>query len=209
MMEFIDLSVPFTPSGKFIELHQIGALQNVEPVWVKYCRCRKQLAGVEEKLSSCNDLGSMLQFRKKCRQQSKDFEKEIQLLVNYLERLKVSLKEQLETICSQLGAVDPSLVHFALAFAETRSSDGCQISTYSERKSGFEVLKRDWVIKTNPDLTSDQLCKRFDVEEIPVSLHWTEQFHEVDCWRVAYKNVILRKRIHKMISDSKRRLRSP
>ncbi len=80
MMESIDLSVSFTASGKFIELHKARALPKVQPVWSRYCRSRRNLECVKARLSSCNEPSSLLQFARKCQQQNKDFEKELRRL---------------------------------------------------------------------------------------------------------------------------------
>jgi hypothetical protein len=209
MANSLDLSVPFTASGKFIELHQTGGVQQVAPIWNKFSSLQKCLAALEDRRSRCNEPGWLLQFAKNCGQQSKDFEKELQALVSDLENSKASLEEQCEKLYSRLAAIDPSLAHFARTFGWTRSSYGHLRSHFDRGSAQLNVLKRNWIIETNPRLTSSELCKRFDAEEISVPLQWTEQFHEVDCWTAAYRNPKLRKRIHKMISETKRQLLMP
>lgn len=209
MMEFLDLSVPATGSGKFIELHQAGALPKVQPLWAKYCRLRKHFTAVEEKRSSCNEFGWLLRFAKKCQQENMDCVKALRLLADSLEKSKASIEEQCETLYSQLGAIDPFLAQAAHSSLGARLPYGYVESSFAEGKSGVNVLKRNWVIKTNPGLTSSELCNHFDAEEIAVPWQWTEQFHEVDSWTAAYRDIILRNRIHKMISETRRQLRLP
>jgi hypothetical protein len=79
-------------------------------------------------------------------------------------------------------------------------------SRFARGKSGIDVLKRNWVIEANPGLRSRELCKRFDVENIPIPEKWSE-FPGVDSWSSAYENEVCKKRIHKMISEARRQLR--
>jgi hypothetical protein len=209
MANSLDLSVPFTASAKFIELHQTGGVQQVAPIWDKFSSLRKCLAALEDRRSRCNEPGWLLQFAKNCRRQSKDFEKELRALVCDLENSKASLEEQCEKLISTLSAIDPSLAHFALIFEWSRSSYGHLRSRFDRGSAQPNVLKRNWIVQKNPSLCSREFCERFDAQQVQLPLMWTEQFHDVDSWRSAYRNPTLRKRIHKMISDTKRQLRLP
>ena len=209
MMDVVDFSVPFTVSGKFIELHQAGALRNSMPLWDKFSRLRKRLADVEENRSKCNAPGWLLQFAKKCQQQDKDFEQELRLLVDALEISKASLEQHCEELYSQLDGIDRYLVHTAHTLVEARFSFDCNESRFTRGKAGVEILKRKWVIETNPNLPSGQLCRRFDFENIQLPERWTRAFPKVDSWNAAYLNPYLRKLIHKMISGIRRQLRLP
>jgi hypothetical protein len=209
MMDFVDFSVPSTVSGKFIELYQAGALQKTMPLWDKFSRLRKRLAVVEENRSKCNAPGWLLQFAKKCQQQDKDFEKELRLLVDGLEILKASIEQHCEKLYFQLEAIDRYLVHTAHTLVEARFSFGYTESRFARGKAGLEILKRDWVIETNPNLPSDKLCRRFDVENIPLPERWTKAFPELNSWSAAYRNPGCSNRIHKMFSEIIRQLRLP
>src|SRR5882724_3050846 len=204
MMDALDFSVPVTGSGKFIELNAAGSLPKLQPLWSKYCGLRKHLENVEEKLCLCNEPSWLLGFAKKCQRQKKDFEKELRVLADNLEKLKASLKEQCESLDSRLEAIDPSLAHFARTLEGARLAHGRLESIFDRGKSRPDVLKRNWIIQQNPNLRSHELCRLFDSEQLPIQLTRTEKFHEVDCWRAAYRNDFLRKRIHKMISEIRR-----
>jgi hypothetical protein len=206
MTEFLDLSVPVGGSGTFIQLHQNGALQKVQPLWRKCFLLQKHLGDVNAKLRLCNELGWLFEFAKKCQQQEKDCEKEIRLLVDGLEKSKAWLEDQFEKLYSQLGAIDPSLVQPAHTLAGAQLPYGYQESSSAAGKSSIAVLKRNWVIETKSSLGSHELCKRFDAEEIPIPEPWRVRF-SVDSWSSAYENEVCKKLIHKMISEARRNLR--
>jgi hypothetical protein len=209
MIESLDLSVPVGGSGMFIQLHLNGALQKVQPLWTKYCRLQKRLDGVHASLGLCNDAAWLFEFAKKCQRQEKEFERELRRVVDGLEKSKALLEKQCEKLHSHLQAIDPSLVHTAHSLSGARVPYGHKESSFAKGKSGIDVLKRNWVIENNPGLSSRELCKRFDVENIPIPLKWSEEFPGVDSWSSAYGNDVCKKRIHKMISEARRELRLP
>jgi hypothetical protein len=208
-MEYLELSVPIVGSGKFIELHHTGALQNAQPLWAQYFRLRKSLEAVREKLRMCNEPAWLFQFARKWQRQNRDFEQELRRLADSLEKTKNSLEEQIVQICSRLECVDPSLLQAAHTLAGARLFHRYEIPCYGARISPNEVVKRDAIVAKYVHLGSLDLCKRFDVEDLSVPEPWTEKFPEVDCWTKAYKNPVCRNRICKMISQIKRRLRLP
>jgi hypothetical protein len=207
MMEFLDLSVPVAGSGKFIQLYQTGALQIAQPIWAKYCRLQEKLEAVQAKRSSCNEAGWLFRFENKCRQQGKNFGNELRLLVDGLEKSQALLEMQCEKLYSQLGAIDLSLAHAARRLVGVQLPYERRESSFAAGKSRIDVLKRNWVIETNPSLGPGELCKRFDFENIPMPEKWIETFPEIASWEVAYTNDILRNRIDKMISETRRKLR--
>jgi hypothetical protein len=209
MTESLDLSFPFSGSGQFIELERTGALQKVQPLWTRYSHLRKRLEEVKARLSSCNEPAWLLRFAKKCQQQNKNFEKELRLLLDGLEGARGSLENQCEGIYSELGKIDPSLVLAAQTLVGARLPYSFKGSSLSGGKSGFDVLKRNLVVETNPSLQSSELCMRFDFEQIPLPEPWKDVVPGLESWAAAYKNLILRKRIYKMISGTRRKLRLP
>lgn len=208
MMEFLDLSVPVGCSGKFIQLHQNGALRKVQPLWTKYCRLQKHLDSVKANLRMCNQPASLFNFGEKCRRQDKDFEKQLRLLVDSLENSKVFLERQIGEICSKLAEVDPSLsgITHTLVYPQMLYADG---TSFRSKKSSIAVLGRNMVMEKYPQLGSSDLCKCFDLAEISVPEEWTNEFPSINSWVKAYENPNLRKRIHKMISVAKRDLLLP
>ena len=206
MTEFLDLAVPVGGSGMFIQLHRNGALQKVQQLWRKCVLVQKRLGDVKTKLRLCNEAGWLFEFTKKCQQQEKQFETEIRLFVDGLEKSKAWLEGQFEKLYSQLEAIDPSLVQLTHTLAGAQLPYGYREVSFAVGKSSIEVLKRNWVIEGNPSLRSCELCKRFDVEEIPIPEHWRQRFL-VDSWSSAYENEVCKKLIHKMISEARRSLR--
>lgn len=206
MTDFLDLSGPVGGSGAFIELHRNGALQKVQPLWRKCVLLHRHLGDVKAKLRLCNEAGWLFEFTKRCQQQEKEFDKEIRLVAEGLEKSKASLEGQFEKLYSQLEAIDPSLVQLAHTLAGAQLPYGYRESSFAGGKSSIPVLKRNWVIEENPSLRSHELCKRFDAEEIPIPERWRERF-SVDSWSSAYENEDCKKLIHKMISEARRNLR--
>jgi hypothetical protein len=209
MIESLDLSVPVGGSGMFIQLHQNGALRKVQPLWSKYCRVQKHLDGERTKLRLCNDAAWLFEFAKRCQRQEKEFGRELRRLVDGLEKSKALLEKQSEKLHSHLQAIDPSLVHTAHSLSGARVPYGYKESSVAKGKSGIDVLKRNWVIENNPGLPSRELCKRLDVENIPIPQKWSEVPISVDSWSSAYENDVCKKRLHKMISEARRELRLP
>jgi hypothetical protein len=209
MIESLDLSVPAGGSGMFIQLHQDGALQKVQPIWTKYCRLQKHLDIVHTSLGLCNDHAWLFKFAEECKRQNKDFEKELRLLANSLEESKAILERQIGEICSKMDDVDPALLRVSNTLVNPRMLYAYEAACFSSKKSEIAVLKRSALIAKYPHLRSRELCVRFDAENVPVPEKWTERFSEIDSWKMAYKNRICRKRIHKMICVAKRKLLLP
>jgi hypothetical protein len=209
MIESLDLSVPVGGSGMFIQLHQNGAFQNVQPLWTKYCRLQKRLDGVHTCLGLCNDHSWLFKFAEECRRQNKDFEKELRLLANSLEESKAILETQIGEICSKMAEVDPALLRVSHTLVNPRMPYAYEASCFSSKKSDIAVLKRNAVVAKYSHLRSRELCVSFDAEDVPVPDEWTQQFPEIDFWKTAYKNRICRNRIQKMICVAKRNLLLP
>lgn len=70
-----------------------------------------------------------------------------------------------------------------------------------------EVTKRHAIVAQNPGMSSAELCKRFDYQQVPLPGGWHEKCPEVRTWDQAYRIRDLRKRIHTLISKHKRRCR--
>jgi hypothetical protein len=209
MIESVDLSVPVGGSGMFIQLHQNGALQNVQPLWTKYCRLQKRLDGVHTSLGLCNDHAWLFKFAEECKRQNKDFEKELRPLANSLEELKAILERQIGEICSKMDDVYPALLRVSHTLVNPRMLYAYEAAYFSSKKSEIAVLKRNAVIAKYPHLRSRELWVRFAAEDVPVPEEWTRQFPEIDSWETAYKNRICRNRIQKMICVAKRKLLLP
>jgi hypothetical protein len=206
MMEYIDLSVPVAPSGKFIELHQSGVFLDVVGLWGKCGRLKRQLEEVESKLASCNDLDAMAQFAKSCQRNNKDFERELRLLEADLVKWKASLLEQIGRSYSELRDVDSYLLPLAIESTATQVSHRRNALSFAAARSSIDILKRNSIIQGNPNCTSRELCERFDSQQIELPEKWAQYLEEVS-WRSAYRNPFLRRRIHKMISNTRRQLR--
>jgi hypothetical protein len=209
MIESLDLSVPVGGSGMFIQLHQNGALQNVQPLWSRYRRLQKRLDGVHASIGLCNDHASLFKFAEECRRQNKDFEKKLRMLANGLNNSKATLERQIGEICSKMAEVDPALLGVSHTLANPRPVYAYEASRLSFKKSGHTILTRNMIIAKYPHLGSFELCIRFDAEEVPVSEEWRNVSPEIHSWTTAYKNRICRKRIQKMICVAKRNLLLP
>src|ERR1700732_5377334 len=94
MTEFLDLSVPVAGSGKFIEMHQNGALQKAQPFWAKCHRLQRHLDGINANLCLRNDHGWLFHFAEACGRQGKDFEKQLRLEIDALEKKKDVLERK-------------------------------------------------------------------------------------------------------------------
>jgi hypothetical protein len=209
MIESLDLSVPVGGSGTFIQLHQKGALQKVQPLWSKYRRLQKRLDGVHASIGLCNDHASLFKFAEECRRQNKDFEKELRLLANRLKHSKITLETQIAEISSKIEKVDPALLGVSHTLVNPRMFLAYDASRSSFKTSCITVLTRNSFVGKYPHLRSRELCMRFDVEDVPVPEEWTKAFPEIDSWKTAYENRICRNRIQKMICVAKRNLLSP
>jgi len=74
--------------------------------------------------------------------------------------------------------------------------------------SDLEVVKRRTIVRQNVNLSSSELCTRFDFEDVPVPSGWSEKY-EVKNWQAAYRNKECRPLVQKMISDDKKRVGEP
>jgi hypothetical protein len=208
-MDYLELSVLVGNSGKFIQLWNSGALEKAQQLWARYCRLRKRLELNRAKLCKCNDALWLFRYSDQCRRHGKNFEEELQFLVDGLEKERGILEEKEKVMCSQLEQVDPTFFQVCHTLAGAR-----WLLEYGAASIGAQtlidyVLKRRAIIARYPHLDSFELCLRFDLENLPVPEDWTAKFCDVNSWETAYKNKICRNRIHKMISQDKRQLRLP
>ena len=72
--------------------------------------------------------------------------------------------------------------------------------------SRSDVVQRRAVVHQNPKLSSGDLCKRFDFENVVLPDGWSDKFNVQD-WRHAYQNKKCRRLIHKLICVDKRKSR--
>ena len=70
------------------------------------------------------------------------------------------------------------------------------------------VVMRRTIVHQNVNLSSSELCRRFDFEDVPVPSGWSEKY-EVKNWQAAYRNEECRPLVQKMISDDKKRVGEP
>ena len=70
-------------------------------------------------------------------------------------------------------------------------------------RSDPDITKRRAVVAQNLDATDQDICKRFDFASIPVVGGWN-----ASGWAEAYRNKILRPKIHTLISKHRHELRS-
>jgi hypothetical protein len=208
-MEYLELSVPMSASGRFIELHQIGSLEKAQPLWAQCLRLRKSLEAVKEKLRMCNEPMWLFQFARKCRRQNRDFEKQLCELVDSLERARRLLEDRERAVCSKLQGVDPYLFEATHTLVGAKLLRNYANSLEAQPKSGGDVLRRNEIIRKNQALRSLELCKRFDLESIQMPEWWEKKLAGKPSWLAAYNNTTCRKLIHKMISVAKRDLRLP
>jgi len=208
-MNGLELSVPIGGSGKFIELYHTGALEKAQALWNKCYRLRMRLEDVRANLCNCNDPAWLFRFADRCRRQGKDFEKRLRLEVERLESDKEMLEKEDAEICSKLREVDPSLLEASHTLAGARLLHNYEASSIGAQTLCDDVLKRRRIIARHPRLKSSGLCGRFDLENLPVPEGWGKEFPDVDSWVTAYRNKVCRNRIHKMVSQDKRRLRLP
>ena len=208
-MKFLELSVPVAGSGKFIQLHQNGVLQKAQPLWTKYCRLQKDLDGINANLCLCNEPAWLFKVAETCRRQAKDFEKQLRLEVDALEKTKAVLERKKGELSSRLAEIDPYLQNASHTLAGAQLLQTQRALSFAGRTSGSEILRRNAIIENYAQLNSFELCKRFDVEDLRLPEEWMKVFPETHLWVTAYSNPILRKRIHKMICIAKRDLRLP
>jgi len=204
MHDFLDFSSP-AASGDFIELARTGVLQNVQTTWDKYRRMRMKLDVIKSRLRLCNDAEWLFKFAKQCRQQKNDFEQELRQLVGELEESRRWLEDECETITSELARIRPSLAASGHAWMPASSLD--RRFDFGDKKLPAEVVKRNYVIRSHPDLSSRELCKRLEAEEVRLPEHWQKKLSKWSSWTEAYRHPALRKLIHKMFSHAKRQLR--
>jgi len=67
-----------------------------------------------------------------------------------------------------------------------------------------DVAKRRAIVHQNPKLSSEDMCKRFDIESVVLPPDWSDRFN-VQGWRQAYQNEKCRRLIHKLVSVDKRK----
>ena len=73
-------------------------------------------------------------------------------------------------------------------------------------RSKPDIVKRRAIIVQNANLSAGDLCKRFDLEGIPLAENWSVEF-EVQTWVKAYKNGKCRSRIDTLISKERKKLK--
>lgn len=204
--EYLDLSVPVAGSGVFIQLHQSGALEKALPVWGKYSRVRQQLDDVKAKLFSCNQFIWNFKFAEDCRRRRKNFEHELTSRISTLENSRAELEKQCEALRSELQTIDPYLVTVthSLVGVQTWPSHRRPNLTLSNAKAA--IHQRLSVIEQHLHLSSRQLCKVLQMEDVPLPEAWQDSFSATG-WSSAYKDRAKRKLIQKMISADKRRVR--
>jgi hypothetical protein len=69
-----------------------------------------------------------------------------------------------------------------------------------------DIAKRRAIVHQKSKLSSEDLCKRFDLDDVRLPVGWIERFNVSD-WRRAYQNKKCRRLIHKLISVDKRKAR--
>jgi len=126
-----------------------------------------------------------------------------------LEISKRFLEDQCKRNCTELGQVDLFLAERAQTAVWHSSFQYDQSSCFTGAKFQNNISGRKAVIDANAHLNSFDLCKRLDVQDIPVLEHWKDEFPKIDSWVSAYSEPVCRKRIHKMFSQIKRELRLP
>lgn len=207
-MDDLELSVPVGASGRFIELHHSGALQKAQSLWSQYCRVRTNLEAVQKKLCMCNEPAWLFHFAKRCHREHSDFEEALCREVERLETARTVLDDQVAALYAKLQEIEPSIFESAHTLSGAPLLRDCDTFVLPGRRSRDDVLMRDGVIAKNLGLGSCELCKRFDLDGIPIPERWERDLREL-LWVAAYEDKRLRRLIHKMISDSKHRLRSP
>ncbi len=69
-----------------------------------------------------------------------------------------------------------------------------------------DIVKRRAIVLQNPGISAHDLCRRFDMDAIPLaSSRWTEEF-EVEKWAKAYEIGKLRPRIETLISKDRKKV---
>jgi hypothetical protein len=208
-MRDVELSGSIAGSGSFIELHRSGRLTETQALWVEYDRVRKEHYAVIERLRMCNDRAWLFHFAGTCKRQNRDFEKELRRKVDDLEKIRCAIEKREGDIGSALRVIDPALVEPVHTLVGARLLQSVRNPDVVPRKSGDAVLRRNGIIARYPKLNSFDLCKRFELEPIPIPESWPDKFPSVHSWISAYENKACRPLIHKMISDARHRLRLP
>lgn len=63
------------------------------------------------------------------------------------------------------------------------------------------IAKRRSIVRSNPSLTTRELCVMFDYQRIPVPKHWKAA--GIEWWTKAYHQRRFRGRVHNLISKDR------
>ena len=200
VFENLDLSVPFGGSGMFIALHQNGVLESGAPLLTKVAHLKDELETVEAELRACNDFASLLCLRETFHRRGRDFEQEFQRKIDKLKHSKANLELELNNVRSQLTKIDQALPILADGIVGNRTS--VHQKRLGSKKYSINVLQRLSVIRRHINLTASELCKKLEIEEVPLPEQWQDELGQYS-WRSAYLNPKYRKRIDTMFSRDK------
>ncbi len=206
--EYLNLSVPITATGLIIELDKAGVLGTVLPTLTDYWRVRKELDQIgAQRRGLSNDFVRLLQLESRWRRHKKNVEIEIRGLVDRLERKSETLVYRCERLQSKLMQLAPKFVNEFRSFGEIAFSEYPLVNRFPPSILTATVRELERVIAKSPKLNSFELCKRFDLEQIPIRERWIDNA-KVTSWITAYKDPGCRQRIQKMVCVAKRRARS-
>ena len=205
MDEYFDLSVPTGGSGLFIALHQKGVLKKVVPLWAKFARLQGELGQTRAQLSACNDSTWLLSLAKICQRKGRNFEQELRGKVAEFECSRACFEQELADVRLQLASIHPSLVLEASKILNNGRSVKPE-EILRRKKYSNHVLQRQNIIGRYPDLSAFELCKKLEIEDVPLPEQWQDEFGPC-AWIAAYKNPKYRKRIDTMFSRDKTDLR--
>jgi len=108
--------------------------------------------------------------------------------------------------CAQLPRLRTARAELVRAMESHQSQKGRKESSSSARwfDSHPDVLRRRQIVLTNPNLSALDLCRRFDLENIPLVSGWENELNK-PTWVEAYKKEMLRARIQRITSTDRKK----